>query len=33
VEDSPDLGFHGTAVPGSLDAQPRMRHRIKPADR
>ena len=33
LEDRPDLGFHGPAVPCGLDAQPRMRDRIKPPDR
>jgi hypothetical protein len=33
LENGPDLGFHGPPVPRSLDAQPRMRHRIKPSDR
>lgn len=33
LEDSPNLGFHGAAVPRSLDPQPGVRHRIEPSNR
>lgn len=33
LENGPDLGFQGPAVPRGRYPQPRARHRVKPADR